>query len=60
LIVVLNRELGLSHGKIATLLRDWFGLSVRPSAVKRRDLTCYTILYIGKATEAPADPRPHS
>lgn len=33
LIVVLNKQLGLSHGKIATLLRDWFGLTVRPSAV---------------------------
>lgn len=33
LIVVLNKQLGLSHGKIATLLRDWFGLRVRPSAV---------------------------
>jgi transposase len=33
LIVLLNKFLGLSHGKIATLLRDWFGLTVRPSAV---------------------------
>jgi transposase len=33
LIVLLNKYLGLSHGKIATLLRDWFGLAVRPSAV---------------------------
>lgn len=33
LIVLLNKQLGLSHGKIATLLRDWFGLSVRPSGV---------------------------
>lgn len=33
LIVLLNKYLGLSHGKIATLLRDWFGLTVRPSAV---------------------------
>jgi Transposase IS66 family len=30
---LLNKYLGLSHGKIATLLRDWFGLTVRPSAV---------------------------
>jgi transposase len=33
LIVLLNKQLGLSHGKIATLLRDWFGLTVRPSGV---------------------------
>ena len=33
LIVLLNKQLGLSHGKIATLLRDWFQLSVRPSGV---------------------------
>jgi transposase len=33
LIVLLNKQLGLSHGKIAALLRDWFGLHVRPSAV---------------------------
>lgn len=33
LIVLLNKYLGLSHGKIATLLRDWFGLTMRPSAV---------------------------
>ena len=33
LIVLLNKQLGLSHGKIAVLLRDWFGLHVRPSAV---------------------------
>jgi transposase len=33
LIVLLNKYLGLSHGKIATLLRDWFGLTLRPSAV---------------------------
>jgi transposase len=32
-IVLLNKYLGLSHGKIATLLRDWFGLTLRPSAV---------------------------
>jgi transposase len=33
LIVLLNKYLGLSHGKIAMFLCDWFGLSVRPSAV---------------------------
>lgn len=33
LIVLLNKALGLSHGKIARLLCDWFGLTVRPSAV---------------------------
>jgi transposase len=33
LIVLLNKHLGLSHGKVAALLRDWFGLRVRPSAV---------------------------
>lgn len=33
LIVLLNKQLGLSHGKVTTLLRDWFGLSMRPSAV---------------------------
>jgi transposase len=33
LIVLLNKHLGLSHGKIAGLLRDWFGLRVRPSGV---------------------------
>ena len=33
LIVLLNKYLGVSHGKVATLLRDWFGLTVRPSAV---------------------------
>jgi transposase len=33
LIVLLNKDLGLSHGKIAALLRDWFSLIVRPSAV---------------------------
>lgn len=33
LIVLLNKQLGLSHGKIATLLREWFGLTVRPSAI---------------------------
>jgi transposase len=32
-IVLLNKQLGLSHGKIAALLRDWFGLPVRPSGV---------------------------
>ena len=33
LIVLLNEQLGLSHGKVAALLRDWFGLRVRPSAI---------------------------
>ena len=33
LMVVLNKYLGLSHAKIATLLRDWFTLTLRPSAV---------------------------
>ena len=33
LIVLLNKQLGLSHGKVATVLRDWFGLRVRPSGV---------------------------
>jgi len=33
LIVLLNKHLGLSHGKIASWLRDWFGLHVRPSAI---------------------------
>jgi transposase len=33
LIVLLNKYLGLSHGKIATLLREWFDLGLRPSAV---------------------------
>jgi transposase len=33
LIVLLNKQLGLSHGKIAVLVRDWFQLRVRPSGV---------------------------
>jgi transposase len=33
LIVLLNKHFGLSHGKVAALLRDWFGLPVRPSGV---------------------------
>jgi hypothetical protein len=33
LIVLLNKYLGPSHGKIAALLRDWFGLRVGPSGV---------------------------
>jgi transposase len=33
LIVLLNKHLGLSHGKVAALLHDWFGLTVQPSAV---------------------------
>jgi transposase len=32
-IVLLNKYLGLSHGKIARLLQDWFGLTVQASAV---------------------------
>lgn len=35
LIVVLNKQLGLSHGKVARLLREWFGLAVTPSTVTR-------------------------
>lgn len=33
LIVLLNKQLGLSHGKVAALLHDWFGLSLCPSGV---------------------------
>jgi transposase len=33
LIALINKQFGLSHGKIATLLHDWFGLSVRPSGI---------------------------
>ena len=33
LIVLLNKQLGLSHGKVAALLRTWFGLHVTASAV---------------------------
>lgn len=33
LMVLLNKQLGLSHGKVAALLRDWFGVTVRPSGV---------------------------
>jgi hypothetical protein len=33
LIVLLNKHLGVSHGKIAGLVRDWFELRVRPSGV---------------------------
>ncbi|MEW6321702.1 MAG: IS66 family transposase [Acidobacteriota bacterium] len=33
LIVLLNKQLGLSHGKVAALLRDWFGLRVWASGV---------------------------
>jgi transposase len=51
LIVVLNKQLGLSHGKIAVLLRDWFGLHVRPSGVThalhraaRQAAPTYTVL----------------
>jgi transposase len=32
-IVLRNKQLGLLHGKIAALLRDWFGVRVRPSGV---------------------------
>ena len=35
LIVVLNKQLGLSHGKVARLLRDHFGLAVTVSTVTR-------------------------
>src|SRR5262249_28652897 len=33
LIVLLNKHFGLSHAKIAALLRDWFSLAVRPSGI---------------------------
>ena len=33
LIVLLNKQLGLSHGKVRTLLQEWFGLSVTASAI---------------------------
>lgn len=33
LIVLLNKHLGRSHGTIAALLRDWFGLRATPSGV---------------------------
>jgi transposase len=33
LLVLLNTDLGLSHGKVAALLPDWFGLRLRPSGV---------------------------
>ena len=35
LMVQLNKQLGLSHGKIATLLRDRFGVTVTSSTVTR-------------------------
>ena len=35
LIVVLNKQLGLSHGKVAWLLRERFGLAVTASTVTR-------------------------
>ena len=35
LIVVLNKQLGLSHGKVARLLRERFGLAVTASTVTR-------------------------
>ena len=34
-MVQLNKQLGLSHGKIATLLRDRFGVTVTSSTVTR-------------------------
>ena len=36
LMVQLNKQLGLSHGKIATLLRDRFAVAVTSSTVTRR------------------------
>jgi transposase len=51
LIVLLNKQLGLSHGKIAALLREWFGLHLRPSGVThalhraaRQAAPTYTVL----------------
>ena len=35
LIVLLNKHLGLSHGKVTALLRDWLGLRAGPSGVTR-------------------------
>ena len=35
LIVVLNKQLGLSHGKVARLLRERFGVAVTASTVTR-------------------------
>ena len=35
LMVQLNKQLGLSHGKIATLLRDRFAVAVTSSTVTR-------------------------
>lgn len=35
LIVLLNKQLGLSHGKVATLLRERFGLPLTSSTVTR-------------------------
>ena len=35
LVVILNKQLGLSHAKAATLLRERFGLAMTPSAVTR-------------------------
>ena len=35
LIVVPNKQLRLSHGKVARLLREWFGLAVTASTVTR-------------------------
>ncbi len=33
LAVILNKQLGLSVGKVSTLLRQWFGLSVTPGGL---------------------------
>ena len=33
LMVLLNKQFGLSHGKTAAVLRDWFHLAVQPSGV---------------------------
>lgn len=35
LIVLLNKQWGLSHAKVATLLREWFGLTVTPGAISQ-------------------------
>jgi transposase len=33
LLVLLNKQFGLSHGKCAALIREWWGLEITPSAV---------------------------
>jgi hypothetical protein len=38
LIVLVNKHLGLSHGEIATFLREWFGLTVRPARPRTRSI----------------------